>query len=137
MSDNDIPLLVKDFLFHSIDSVEQLEVLLWLFQSEGQKVTAEELSQTLRSSPNSVQQRLNGLLRNSLVIVERADADAPEHFYFNAESPSKKIVYQLIEVYKTHRYRVLEIIFSPLKKSRHFADAFRISNKDPKGGRNG
>jgi len=138
MSEKSISKDVKDFVFHSIDSAEQLDILLLLHSDTHKLVSIKEISDVLRSSPNSIEKRVINLLEQGLLVVVGEGASAKYAFHFQNES-AFKIVTELAEIYKSHRYGILEIIFSPLKKSRDFADAFKITNpKDPtKGGRNG
>jgi hypothetical protein len=133
MSEKQIPKEVKDFVFHLVDSVEQLDILLLLHGNAPHVYTNKDISDVLRSNPGSIDTRTQNLLRQGLLVSSEVG------FRFNSENETvQKIVTQLAEIYKVQRYGVLEIIFSPLKKSRDFADAFKISNpKDPKGGRNG
>lgn len=137
MSESDIPKILTDFVFHSIDSAEQLDILLVLHSKPEKNFSSKELSDHLRSSPNSIDKRLKSLIDQNLTLQ---DSSSPEEarYRFNFENETAvELVSQLAEFYKSHRYRILEIIFSPLKKSRNFADAFKILNpKDPKGGRN-
>jgi hypothetical protein len=137
MSENEIPTEVKDFVFHSIDSAEQLDIILLLHSYEDRAVTVKDISDVLRSSPNSIETRLKKLIELRLITSENKSES--QKFRFNFENAQAvHLVSSLAEVYKSHRYGILEIIFSPLKKSRDFADAFKLSNpKDPKGGRNG
>jgi predicted transcriptional regulator len=132
MSERDIPNTVKDFVFRSIDSAEQLEILLLLFSDKQRAVSVKELSDLLRSSPGSIEKRMKTLVEQELVMTT---GDGSARYRFNFENHNAvEVIDQLVEVYKTHRYGILEIIFSPLKKSRDFADAFKFSGS--KGGHN-
>jgi DNA-binding MarR family transcriptional regulator len=136
MAEKDIPKEVKDFVFHSIDSAEQLDILLLLHGEKSKSFSVRELSDFLRSSPNSVEKRLQTLIVQGLTQTLAGDP-LRYQFYFSNEA-ALKLVSELAEVYKVHRYGILEIIFSPLKRSRDFAEAFKISGtKDPKGGHGG
>ena len=137
MSGNLISNEVKDFVFHSIDSAEQLDILLLLHSDVHKKASIKEISDFLRSTPTSIEKRILNLIQQNLLVSAGEGAQTKYAFHFENEA-ALKVVSQLAEVYKSHRYGILEIIFSPLKKSRDFADAFKISgSKDPKGGRNG
>jgi len=135
MSANDLSQDVKDFIFQYIDSVEQLEVFLLLSSDPNKIWSSAEISATLRSNSNSVEKRLNQLLVHQLVEV----IATPESRYrLNQKNENvQKMILQLSDAYKMHRHNILQMIFSPMKKSRDFAEAFRIgSSKDPKGGDN-
>lgn len=134
MSENEIPKEVKDFVFHWIDSAEQLEILLLLHSQGYESASAKELSDVLRSSPHSVDKRIQNLLQFGL-LISVGSKELPR-FRFHVENDAAfKIVSHLAEVFKSHRYGILELIFSPLKKSRDFAEAFKIAGpKDPSRG---
>lgn len=133
MSSPEIPLLVKDFVFQYIDSVEQLDILLLLCSDQNKLWTADELSAFLRSSRNSIEKRMTSL--ENLKLVSR---DGDDYRYTPETESLNQTIKELGEIYKVHRYRILEIIFSPMKKGRDFADAFKITGpKEPKGGTNG
>lgn len=119
---------VHSFIFRYIDSVEQLEVLLLLSSDSTQVWSAEALSKHLRSSRTSVDQRLELLCNEGLVVcVNGSFQFAP------TESSLVEIVEQVANVYKTHRHRLFELIFSPSKKARDFSEAFRMTSDKKKG----
>lgn len=119
---------VHSFIFRYIDSVEQLEVLLLLSSDSSKVWSAEALSKHLRSSRTSVDQRLKLLCNESLVVC------VDDTYQFVPTDPAlAEIVEQVASVYKTHRHRLFELIFSPSKKARDFSDAFRVTSDKKKG----
>lgn len=133
MSDNEIPSEVKDFIFQYIDSVEQLEILLLLSADPEKYWTPMELHTTLRSNLNSVEKRLAILLWYKFI-----DKKDDSYSFKPEDSNINKTIIDLTMLYKIHRYKILELIFSPMKKCRDFAEAFVIkSTKDSKGDSNG
>lgn len=135
MSAIEIPADVKDFVFQYIDSVEQLEILLLLHARAPKFWSADELSDYLRSNRNSIEKRVSTLADQKLVLQD----DSKTTFSFNAtDEKLSKTVASLSEAYRVQKYKILEMIFSPMKKSRVFADAFKISSsKEEKGDDNG
>lgn len=127
MTSENIPQKVVQFILESIDSVEQLEILLLLRRHPNEPWTAQAISQELRSSPTSINLRLSHLVRGR--IVEQCEMN----FSYNPDSQfEQKIAKDLAEAYRVRRVKVLELIFSPMKKARPFADAFRvIKSKEP------
>lgn len=119
------PSSVSAFIFEYIDSVEQLEVLLLLQAEASRTWTKEDLSREMRSNPNSIAQRLQPLCHSGLV-----ECIEGEYRYAPREPAQDAAVRDLALANKTHRHRVLELIFSPLKKARLFADAFRLGRKE-------
>lgn len=103
-------------------------MLLLLSADATKSWSAEAISKHLRSSRTSVDQRLEILFREGLVTcVDELYQFAP------AESSLVEIVGQVASVYKTHRHRLFEMIFSPSKKARDFSDAFRMTTDKKKG----
>lgn len=122
MAASDLPERVKTFLFSHVDSAEQLEILLLLSADRARAWTARALSDELRSTPNSVTQRLAAL--QALGLVSRNETE----FRYDPRDPDmESTVAELVTAYRVQRHRVLGIIFSPLKKARDFADAFQVA----------
>lgn len=87
-----------------------------------------EISSELKTTPESVAQRLDQLERDGLV-VRSDDGDG----YRYAAGPLEGAVGDLASCYSTHRVAVIEAIFSVDREPdavRSFADAFRV-RKDP------
>jgi hypothetical protein len=134
MGEIEIPSEVRDFVFQNLDSVEQLEILLLLHSEPSKTWSIDAISDQLRSNPNSVRTRLKLLLEQRHVLLEK---DLNTYQYQLRDPAAGTALDLLSQIYKVHKYRILEIIFSPLKKSRDFADAFKIGGKGPKGEGNG
>ena len=86
-----------------------------------------EISAELRTTPDSVAQRLESLVADGLV------ADAGDDGFRYAESALDGSVAELASCYSTHRVAVIETIFSVDREPdpvRSFADAFRV-RRDP------
>ncbi len=126
---------VRQFVFECIDSVEQLEILLLLTSNRTKEWSAQETSKELRSSENSVEKRLESLCAMGFVTKSSTD---PYRYHYNPKTERiENVIAELAIVYKEKRHRVLELIFSPMKKARAFANAFRVSNSEKCGDENG
>jgi len=134
MSDSNIPSEVRDFVFDYIDSVEQLEVLLLISSDDKRSWNSDELNNVIKSNVNSIEKRLSLLTSQRLI-----KKDENSKYYFSPENTSLVMtVSRLAQVCKSHRHKIYEIVFSPMKKSRDFADAFKIvASKNHKGDQNG
>ena len=128
MTEGDIPEKVRHFIFEQIDSAEQLEVLLFLRQNQDKVWTSQEVSNELRSTPISVGSRLESLER--LFLLEKSDKG---YKYHPQSDELRATVDQLNEIYKVRRQKIFELIFSPMKKAKHFADAFMVHKPTKKG----
>ncbi|MGZ5279860.1 MAG: hypothetical protein ACXWC9_07960 [Pseudobdellovibrionaceae bacterium] len=136
MPGSDLPEKLRLFIFQYIDSVEVIEVLIYLKNSPLKWHTADDISRELRSSRLSVQGRLE-ILKSIGVIEENSDAQGSFHFHpKNAEL--NELVHQLLEEYRVRRHKLLELIFSPIKEVRKFANAFLlVKDSEKKGGDRG
>ena len=117
---------IKQFIYSCIDSVEMLEVLLLMHLDSKKSWSAESLSRELRSSINSATNRLESLHKFGLI---KAGAKEGDYAYDDSDPEKNRLLHELAESYKTQRHRILSLIFSPMKKARDFADAFKL-NKD-------
>lgn len=126
---------LRSFIFHSIDSVEVIEVLAFLRSRQTMWKTALEVSQELRSNQSSIQSRLQTL--QAIGLVEENSTVAGQFRYQAKSVELDELAGQLLDEYKMRRHKVMELIFSPMKQALKFADAF-IIGKDPekKGGDN-
>lgn len=102
-----------------------LETLL-LFYADASKVwNSQSLALELRSNPSSIEKRL-AVLKNLDLIVP--DSRLENGFCFQTNNVVlKNLMEELSLAYRVHRHRVLEIIFSPSKKAKDFANAFRVA----------
>lgn len=106
MSDG-LPPRVRAFVLEHIDSIELLEILLFLAAHPGAAFTAEAVSERLRSSPSSVRNRLDALSRRDL--IERT---ASESFRFAAAAPHRTIVDEVRAAYRERPGRVVSLVYS-------------------------
>jgi hypothetical protein len=115
---------VRKFIFQSIDSVELLEVLLYLRQHFQEWKNADHVSRELRSNRDSILSRLEFL--ESLGLLEKKDQ---LYRYFPLTPEQDETVSRVAEDYKTKRHQILELIFSPSRQAKQFADAFLFNKK--------
>ena len=134
----DPPERLKKFIFFFIDSAEQLEILLLLNGDPERVWTVDSIAQEIRSSVSSSRLRVASLRK--MGFVEDVPG-TPGAFRYRAPSAdAHELVAELSERYKHQRFRILELVFSPMKKARDFADSFllnRFGSDDDKGNKNG
>lgn len=119
---------VRSFIFEHIDSVEQLEVLLFIRKNKDRTCTAEEITNELRSNLSSVFGRLAVLKNKNLILEENSS------YKYNNTKEIEGVLSEVAEEYKVRRTFILELIFSPLKKMRNFADSFVFNSSEKKKG---
>ncbi|HEX6644412.1 MAG TPA: hypothetical protein VF037_07035 [Gemmatimonadales bacterium] len=129
MTQRGIPDDVVAFLAQSIDSVEQLEVLLLLHQNPATEWTAETVARHLYREPTSVGRRL-GVLR-LLGLLQASDDEVPTFRYAPRTETIDGTVGRLAQAYSERRVTVLGLLASkPMDHVRAFADAFRIRREE-------
>lgn len=129
MTQRGIPDDVVAFLAQSIDSVEQLEVLLLLHQNPATAWTAESVARHLYREPTSVGRRL-GVLR-LLGLLQASDDPEPTFRYAPRSEAIDATVGRLAEAYAGRRVTVLGLLASkPMDHVRAFADAFRLRREE-------
>ena len=111
----------RTFVNKNITSIEQIEVLLILLANPSRAWTVAEISAILRSSPNAIGSRLEGLRHAKL-----AKGDPQNGFQYAASGRSHEMVELLSEEYGARRFSVIELVFSRPDAARSFADAFRL-----------
>jgi hypothetical protein len=121
---------VKRFIHSTINSVEQLEVLLFLMSNAEREWSAEEVSERIRSTPESVAPKLEDLYAARLLTVQRQTR--PLYRYApNSDALAQEVAESLDKAYKEGKDTVIQLIFSrPLSNIRIFADAFKIRRED-------
>lgn len=132
MAESGFPENVRQFVFEHIDSVEQLEVLLFVRAHRGESHDTRKISAELRSNPASVLKRLLALEQSGFVRNLNPGSKSDESALFQYDAKSNEIdtaIGTLADLYKSRPQKIFEIIFSPLKKGRQFARAFVVKTK--------
>lgn len=127
---DDLPKPLVDFVTASIDSVEQVHVLLSLHANPERSWTVAELTRELRSADVSIERRIEDLrLRNVL-----ARGEAPGTVSFKpASEVARNCIELLAKAYRERPTRVIELIYSkPPLAVQAFADAFRFRKDEDK-----
>jgi hypothetical protein len=120
---NGLPEDVHRFLYQHIESVEQLEVLLLLWQAPDRGWTAEDVARALYSHPLSVSSRLALLMGQGMLRENQPGC----YQYAPRSSELHETVSRVVHSYRERRVAVITLIASkPLENVRAFSDAFRI-----------
>ncbi len=127
MPELDISGNLKQFIFEYVDSVELIEVLLFIRSNSDKWFSASQISAELRSNPTSISNRLSRLANIGLI-----EQDNDRIRFCPETSELTDTVTELSNEYLLRRHRIFELIFSSSKTARQFADAF-IVNKKPSG----
>lgn len=120
-----IPEKVRLFIRDYIQSVEQLEILLLLYQHPDKEWTPNAVSKEIRSTPISTAKRLSDL--KAARLVDEKSGSEKVYTYRPATAELSKQIAELADTYATMRVTVIDLIFSkPVDKIRTFADAFKL-----------
>jgi hypothetical protein len=117
---------VARFLTSHIDSLEQLEILLFLHERPGETWSADAVARALYANPESVGRRLAKLHAGGL--LERTGEGA---YGCCTTAPAlAESIARLAHTYRERRVAVITHIASrPLENMRAFADAFRLGRR--------
>ncbi len=115
---------LRVFIGECVHSIEQLEILLFLFRSDTAK-TLSEIVEKLRNHPDSCQHRLTELELHQLIV---RDSGTPPRFRFYAGSDERRrMVTLLAEEYSVRRHRVIDVIYAPsITGAESFSEAFKV-----------
>jgi hypothetical protein len=123
---------VERFIRQHINSVEQLEVLLFLRRTAPKDWTGDEVARELRRAPPSIARRFEDLRDRGLAAI--VDADRRTYRFAPRDPEMKRVVSILADTYATRHVSVISLIYAESVDSiRNFADAFRIYKKDKDG----
>jgi hypothetical protein len=123
-----LPEHIRKFIREHVSSVEQLEILLHLFNISPRMETSEAIAQTLYLSPESADRQLQRFYEKGLIASQRGTSVT----YGVADKMSSlgMQVQELSKCYRERRVSVINEIFSnPISTLQSFADAFIIKKK--------
>lgn len=127
---------VERFIFDHIDSVALLDTMLTLHNDPTKSHTAISIASHLRGNPKAIEHCLKKLI--ALKIIVETSEGSNIYSYQPESHLQDEVIRELAQTYRVQPHRVFELIFSPMKRARDFADAFRISvSKGKKEGSDG
>jgi hypothetical protein len=108
--------------------VEQLEVLVLLYESPAKEWSVAEVSQRLYTSEESALSRLRDMTRAGLITEL---FETPHSFRYEPRTAElRSIIDAVIKAYRERRVSVISTIYcKPTKQLQAFSDAFRIFHK--------
>jgi hypothetical protein len=129
MPDSGLPPDLEQFIVAYMRSIEHLEVLLAVASQANNSLSPETVFHDVRSSINSVRERLDELVTDGLVIRDEAG------YRFAPQSEqTRSLVQQLGKAYKERRVRVIQAVYSDRRRGmREISDAFRFRRKEKNG----
>jgi hypothetical protein len=123
---DDFPEEVRRFILETINSVEQLEVLLLLRREAEQDWSAAAVGQALSTSTAAAGMRLTDLTSRGFLAATSAGSETT-YRYASVAPERERLVDLLATTYAERRVAVISLIYSkPNDQVRAFADAFRL-----------
>jgi len=130
-----IPVDAQQFLLRQIDSIAQLEGLLWLRAHAGQAWDAATLARHLYIADDEARAVLDQLVARGLVAAE--EGAGPRHYLYRPETHElDAMVGRIDDLYRRYLIPVTNLIHAkPQDRSKSriaaFADAFRLRKDKP------
>jgi len=124
MSEDGLPLELRDFVVRHFTSVEQLELLILLASRPEKAWTIGQLVLEIRSSRESIQQSVRHLQAGGFLVEDG------ETFRYVPVSPTAPVIHELAKAYREYRVRIIAWIYSGSGALRAFSDAFKIKPKE-------
>lgn len=116
---------VRLFVEKNIDSLEELEILLFLHRQSPQGWSIESVTNALYTHPQSIGNKLRSLQVKGLLEVQ--DEQGVPAFRFRPSGKDAFLVDRPARLYAERRLSVINIILSkPLPNVQAFADAFDL-----------
>jgi len=125
MADDPVPMEVRNFLTHCIESVVQLEALLLLRTTPQLAWNVPDVARRLYVEEGQAAQLLGGLVGSELAVT-----DGTAYRYQPRDCEMLDLVDRLAETYARSLVPVTRVIHERDMAIRKFADAFKI-RKDP------
>jgi DNA-binding MarR family transcriptional regulator len=121
--------VIRQFISRYVRSVEQLEILLLLWNEPETIWSVDAVYTVILSTPASVERWLDELVRQGLVNTSLEPAG---YKYSPSSAAVAEEVTALAKLYKTVPVRVIEAVYKPrTDAAQTFADAFKLKNPDP------
>jgi hypothetical protein len=116
---------LEKFVAEQVGSVEQLEILLYMFRSPSEWWSSNQVYEAVKSNVRSVQERLAHFCSQG--ILHKDCTDPPCYRAKAEDAQLARLVTELDGHYRERRVRVVELIYARVPSGvTEFARAFRI-----------
>lgn len=118
---------VKRFIANTINSAEQLEVLIFMMSNADTEWSARSVSAETRLPEDSAAAKLADLCAAQLLTVHDENDETLYRYSPHSTALADEVAESLERAYREGRDTLIQLIYSkPLQNIRIFADAFRI-----------
>ncbi|HEV2455806.1 MAG TPA: hypothetical protein VGY98_16190 [Verrucomicrobiae bacterium] len=126
---NELSEELRQFIKEHIKSLEQLEILLLLYNAPDRAWTIDDVFKGLQTNLHSVAERLKSLAAAGFVSIE--GTGNPVYRFHPGSDVLKQRISELHKAYALSKYKVIEAIFSPPRdQAQKFADSFKLRRKE-------
>lgn len=115
---------IRDLIQRHIDSVAQLEALLFLRVRPSESLGASEIASRLYAPENELSRALAQLSQDGFLVRE------DDKYRFECSDEMRVKVDRLAEAYSRHLITVTNLIHAKPRNIRRFSDAFRFRTGD-------
>jgi hypothetical protein len=130
MHGSEVPSEISRFIDATINSVEQLEVLLFFVSNPEQEWSAADVAVHLNAPHEPTLGRLADLHRVQLLALRQDEEKGPLYRYSPGTSAlANEVAASLTRAYEEGKDTLIQLIYTrPLANIRYFADALRLRN---------
>jgi RIO-like serine/threonine protein kinase len=118
---------VRELIRRRVTSMDHVEVLMRLYESKGETLSAQELERAARLGPQTVER-----CASDLVSARLASRDpASDSYRFAATQPDQATVDELSALYHQRPVTLVKLVYAqPPNPVKSFADAFRLRDDE-------
>jgi DNA-binding MarR family transcriptional regulator len=109
VENSDIPDQVRNFIFEYIESLAQLDVLLFLFNNQKHSFNAFDIAREMRTNPDSVSVSLIQLAQYGFLLLENSDKNT---YVYNQTNKDDGCIRKVDNAYRNYRHLLITLIFS-------------------------
>lgn len=124
MSETRLSPELRELIDHHLGTIDEIEVLLWLFARQGEHHSVSAVAAGLRKPENAIRQHLPRLASNGF-LARHASED--RYSYSVSSEGSNAAIEELARLYEERPVTLINALYErPSTSVRSFADAFRI-----------
>lgn len=122
---------VKKFIYKYIESLAELEILLFFYNNQSQSYDSHMIAIEMRNNPHSVLMTMKVLNSYDFLILDDPDNKI---YSYNRGNKDDSCIRQINSTYINYRHSLITLIFSrPSDSIRSFADAFKFKKDKDNG----
>lgn len=115
---------LRELIDHHLGTIDEIEVLLWLFGRQGEQHAAQVVASGLRKPEEGVRHQLQQLATNGFLVHHETDGT----YSYSVRTPGvTDAIEELARLYEERPVTLINALYErPSTSVRSFADAFRI-----------